>query len=74
MYLYFKYSLIVFETFFLFCGVYLPIARIDEFWVFCYETLNQFKCDLKENNSEEFIKKDQVNFKLISAKLYKKNI
>jgi len=47
---------------------------IDEFWVLCYEPLNQFKCDLNENNSEEFIKKDQVKFKLINATLYEKNL
>ena len=46
---------------------------INEFWVLCYEPLNQFKCDLKENNSEELIKKDQVRFKLINATLYEKN-
>ncbi len=46
---------------------------IDEFWLLCYEPLNQFKCDLKKNNSEEFTKKEQVSFKLINATLYKKN-
>ena len=47
---------------------------IDEFWVLCYEPLNQFKCDLKKIYSEEFTKKDRVKFKLISATLYKKNL
>ena len=47
---------------------------IDEFWVLCYEPLNQFKCDLKKIYSEKFTKKDRVNFKLISATLYKKNL
>ena len=30
-------SLILFETIFLFCGVYFPLARIDEFWFFSSE-------------------------------------
>tara|TARA_B100000131_G_C18027811_1_gene577152 strand:- start:179 stop:604 length:426 start_codon:yes stop_codon:yes gene_type:complete len=30
-------SLILFETIFLFCGVYFPLARIDEFWLFSSE-------------------------------------
>ena len=32
-----KKSLILFETIFLFCGVYFPLARIDEFWLFSSE-------------------------------------
>ena len=32
-----KKSLILFETIFLFCGVYFPLARIDEFWFFSSE-------------------------------------
>ena len=45
-----KYSLIVFETFFLFCGVYLPIARIDEFWVFKSEfSILSISKDLLDN-------------------------
>jgi len=47
---------------------------IDEFWVLCYEPLNQFNCDLKKIYSKEFTKKDQVSYKLISATLYKKNL
>ena len=47
---------------------------IDEFWVLCYEPLNQFNCDLKKIYSKKFTKKDQVSYKLISATLYKKNL
>ena len=32
-----KIPLILFETIFLFCGVYFPLARIDEFWFFSSE-------------------------------------
>mgnify|MGYP001174401043 FL=1 len=32
-----KKSLILFETIFLFCGVYFPLASIDEFWFFSSE-------------------------------------
>lgn len=37
MKIYFKNSLIVFETFFLLCGVYLPLVRTNEFWFFSSE-------------------------------------
>lgn len=33
----FKKFLILLETIFLFCGVYFPLARIDEFWLFSSE-------------------------------------
>ena len=45
---------------------------IDEFWVLCYEPLNHFQCELKKNNDEEFVIKDQANFKLIKTILYEK--
>ena len=32
-----KLFVIFFETIFLLCGVYLPLARIDEFWIFSSE-------------------------------------
>ena len=37
MKVYLKNSLIVFETFFLLCGVYLPLVRTNEFWFFSSE-------------------------------------
>ncbi len=47
---------------------------IDEFWVLCYEPLNHFQCELKKNNDEEFVIKDQANFKLIKTILYEKKL
>ena len=32
-----KLFVIFFETIFLLCGVYLPLSRIDEFWIFSSE-------------------------------------
>ena len=46
---------------------------INEFWILCYEPLNQFECIPNKINSNNFKKKDQIEFKLINATLYEKN-
>ncbi len=48
--------------------------NISEFWILCYEPVNNFQCIPPEINSDNFIKKDQIKFKLINAALYKKNL
>ena len=47
---------------------------INEFWILCYEPLNQFQCIPTKINSYNFTKKDQIKLKLINATLYKKNL
>tara|TARA_B100001057_G_scaffold82360_1_gene77910 strand:- start:353 stop:1780 length:1428 start_codon:yes stop_codon:yes gene_type:complete len=47
---------------------------INEFWMICYEPLNQFKCNPAEIITDNFIKKDQIKLKLINATLYNKNL
>jgi len=47
---------------------------VSEFWILCYEPVNNFQCIPPEINSENFIKKDQIKLKLINAALYKKNL
>ena len=47
---------------------------INEFWILCYEPLNQFHCIPNKINSNNFTKKDQIKLKLINATLYKKNL
>tara|TARA_B100000282_G_scaffold285065_1_gene250214 strand:- start:57 stop:482 length:426 start_codon:yes stop_codon:yes gene_type:complete len=48
--------------------------NISEFWILCYEPVNNFQCIPPEINFDNFIKKDQIKFKLINAALYKKNL
>ena len=48
-------------------------SSINEFWILCYKPLNQFECVSNKINSNNFIKKDQIEFKLINATLYEKN-
>jgi len=48
-------------------------SSINEFWILCYKPLNQFECSPNKINSNNFIKKDQIEFKLINATLYEKN-
>ena len=47
---------------------------LNEFWVLCYEPVNNFQCILTKINSNNFIKKDQIKLKLINAALYKKDL
>ena len=47
---------------------------INEFWILCYEPLNQFQCIPTKINSYDFTKKDQIKLKLINATLYEKNL
>ena len=47
---------------------------INEFWILCYEPLNQFQCIPTKINSYNFKKKDQIKLKLINATLYEKNL
>ena len=47
---------------------------ISEFWILCYEPVNNFQCIPQEINFDNFIKKDQIKLKLINAALYKKNL
>ena len=48
--------------------------NVSEFWILCYEPVNNFQCIPQEINANNFIKKDQINFKLINAALFKKNL
>ena len=48
--------------------------NISEFWILCYEPGNNFQCIPPIINSNNFIKKDKIKFKLINAALYKKNL
>ena len=45
----------------------------NEFWILCYEPVNNFQCIPPKINSNNYFKKDQIKLKLISAALYKKN-
>ena len=46
---------------------------ISEFWVLCYEPVNNFQCIPTKINPSNFFKKDQIKLKLINAVLYKKD-
>ena len=45
----------------------------NEFWILCYEPVNNFQCIPPKINSNNYIKKDQIKLKLINAALYEKN-
>ena len=47
---------------------------LSEFWILCYEPVNNFQCIPTKINSNNFIKKDQIKLKLINAALYKKDL
>ena len=47
---------------------------LSEFWILCYEPVNNFQCIPPKINSNNFIKKDKIKLKLINAVLYKKNL
>ena len=47
---------------------------LSEFWILCYEPVNNFQCNPTKINSNNFIKKDQIKLKLINAALYKKDL
>ena len=46
----------------------------NEFWILCYEPVNNFQCIPPKINSNNYFKKDQIKLKLISAALYKKDL
>ncbi|MDC2998005.1 hypothetical protein OAY51_05360 [Candidatus Pelagibacter sp.] len=47
---------------------------LSEFWILCYEPVNNFQCIPPEINSNNFIKKDKIKLKLINAALYKRDL
>ena len=47
---------------------------LSEFWILCYEPVNNFQCIPPKINSNNFIKKDKIKLKLINAVLYKKDL
>ena len=47
---------------------------LSEFWILCYEPVNNFQCIPPKINTNNFIKKDEIKFKLINAALYKKDL
>ena len=47
---------------------------LSEFWILCYEPVNNFQCIPPKINTNNFIKKDKIKLKLINAVLYKKDL
>ena len=47
---------------------------LSEFWILCYEPVNNFQCIPPKIDTNNFIKKDKIKLKLINAVLYKKDL